>query len=458
MRRFALGIALAAAFAMAAGAFAAAFPEAAEQPNPQVYVVELNGAVEQALARYVTRVFDTAEREKAAAVIVEISTPGGRIDSAIAIKDRIVRSPVKTIAYVRDHAWSAGALITLSAEKVAMAPGSSIGSAEPRPLDEKVLSAWRAELESTAERRRRDPKLAAGMADAGIEIPGVKEKGKLLNLTWKRALELGISDATAADRDEVLASFGLQGARVVTERQTPAERLARFVSNPIVAPVILTIGFLGMVVEAMTPGFGIPGLVGLSAFALYFGGQAAAGAAGWEVAALFLLGVLLLTVEAFMPGFGVFGFSGIASMILSIYFAIARSGQGIEMLLIAVAASALALLVAVRFGLRRGIWRRLTLASTLSGTSARGPGEPGQVPESLAGKTGIALTHLRPAGVVEIDGMRVDVITRGEFIDRGQTVYVLEDSGGTVVVTFGDGQRDDTPGKPGRIRASYPRR
>jgi membrane-bound serine protease (ClpP class) len=239
MRRNALGVIAAAALLLMTGAFVMAHPGLATDSRPRVYVAKVNGTIEQGLARYVNRVFDTAEREKAAAVIVEVSTPGGRVDSAIAIKDRIMRSPVTTIAHVRDHAWSAGALVTLSAEKIAMAPGSSIGSAEPRPLDEKVLSAWRAELESTAERRGRNPSIAAGMADTEIVIPGVKEKGKLLNLTWTRALELGISDATAADREEVLAAFGPQNAMVVEATQSAAEVLARFVSNPVVAPIIL---------------------------------------------------------------------------------------------------------------------------------------------------------------------------------------------------------------------------
>jgi membrane-bound serine protease (ClpP class) len=141
-------------------------------------------------------------------------------------------------------------------------------------------------------------------------------------------------------------------------------------------------------------------------------------------------------------------------MILSVYLAVSKSGQGIETLLIAIAASALAILVVVRFGLKRGVWRRLTLSSTMGGTSARGAARPGRERVSLAGKTGIALTHLRPAGVVEIDGRRVDVITSGEFIERGRPVLVVEDSGGTVLVRLNDGRRGGTPPEGGVLRGS----
>ncbi len=404
----------------------------AETPG-DVYVIPVSGPIESGLAKMVDRGFTAAERAGARAVILEVSTPGGRVDSAIAIKDRVWKSPLNTIAFVRDHAWSAGALITLSAGKVAMAPGSSIGSAEPRPLDEKVLSAWRAELEAAAQKRGRDPRLAAGMADAGMEIPGIKEKGKLLNLTWKRAVELGISDVSAADRDEVLAAFDLAGASVVEVTPTPAESVARFVTNPVVAPVILSVALIALAMEAFIPGWGVPGIVGIASLALFFGGQITAGAAGWEIVLLFVAGTLLLVIEAFMPGFGVFGFSGIACMVISIYLAVTRSAAGLWSLAIAICLSALFAVVFIRVGIKRGLFARLTLSSTLAGATHRvGPGSLAGA--SLEGKRGITLTPLRPAGVVEIDGKRVDVVTNGEFVERGLPVVVIEQVGLRVMV------------------------
>ncbi|MCR4397857.1 MAG: nodulation protein NfeD, partial [Firmicutes bacterium] len=400
----------------------------------KVYVIPIQGTIEPGLARFVTRGFDVAEEAGARAVILEVSTPGGVVDSAIAIKRRVWDSPLETIAFVRDHAWSAGALITLAARKVAMAPGSSIGSAEPRPLDEKVLSAWRAELEAAALRAGRDPRLAAGMADADLEIPGVKEKGKLLNLTWRRAVELGVADAAAADRDEVLAAFGLAGATVVEMKPTPGEAAARLVTNPVVGPVVLAIGLIGLLAEALTPGWGAPGIVGILSLALFFGGQIAAGATGWQVALLFLVGMVLLAIEAFVPGFGVFGFSGIACMVVSIYLAATTSAGGIQALLLAIVISAAFVVAFVRFAAKRGLWKRLALSSTMRGASARR--EQGGIPASLGlvGKRGVTLTPLRPAGIAEIEGRRVDVVASGEFIERGEAVVVTEETGPRIVV------------------------
>jgi len=437
MRRALALVALVVAVVMMAASrsrVSGAAPRSAQAPGSAgpVYVVPVSGPIEGGLARFVVRSLDAAEAAGARAVILEISTPGGRIDSALAIKERVARSSLMTVAFVKDRAWSAGALITLICEKVAMAPGSSIGSAEPRPLDEKTLSAWRAELEAAAEKWGRDPRLAAAMADSNVEIPGIKEKGKLLNLTAGKALELRVADVNASGRDEVLSAFGLAGAPVVEMRPNAAELLARFSTHPYVAPALLTLGILGLAAEILTAGFGLPGVIGVVAFALYFGGQALLGFTGWQVALLFIAGLILLAVEAFLPGFGVFGFSGIACLALSIYFALGQSGEAVGTLVVALVASILILGAMLRVGLKRGWWRRISL-----GEASTGRLRPSERP-SLVGKKGTALTPLRPAGVAEIEGTRVDVITDGEFIGKGEAVQVVRDEGLKVVVRRAD--------------------
>ena len=107
------------------------------------------------------------------AILVEVNTFGGRVDAATEIRDYIIGFPGLSIAYVKGRAWSAGALITLAAEKIVMARTASIGAAETIPKEEKQISALRGEFEATAENRGRDPEIAAAMVDADISIEGL---------------------------------------------------------------------------------------------------------------------------------------------------------------------------------------------------------------------------------------------------------------------------------------------
>ncbi|HAV21169.1 MAG TPA: peptidase S14, partial [Firmicutes bacterium] len=191
----------------------------------------------------------------------------------------IIGFPGLSIAYVKGRAWSAGALITLAAEKIVMARTASIGAAETIPKEEKQISALRGEFEATAENRGRDPEIAAAMVDADISIEGLVAKGKLLTLTAQRAKDLGFIDAIAASRQEALAEFGLEGAKVVETAQTRAEKLARFLTDPTVSSILLTLGFLGLLFEITTPGWGVPGTVGVLALAQFFGGRLVVGLA-----------------------------------------------------------------------------------------------------------------------------------------------------------------------------------
>jgi len=133
--------------------------------TPRVIVIPIVGTIDEGLAAFVERSVEQARRDGADAILIEINTFGGRVDSATSIRDALLRAGRPVMAFVRERAWSAGALITLAAEKIAMAPGASIGAAEPQPAEEKTISALRAEFEATAERHGRDPRVAAAMVD-----------------------------------------------------------------------------------------------------------------------------------------------------------------------------------------------------------------------------------------------------------------------------------------------------
>lgn len=237
-----------------------------------VYLLPIEGEIEPGLAAFVARGLALAERNNGS-VLLQINTFGGRVDAATEIKDLLVKAKVPVMAFVSERAWSAGALITLAAPQIAMAPGSSVGAAEPRPLEEKTVSALSAEFEATAARVGRDPRVAAAMVDADVAIEGLIEKGKILSLSAEDALEWGISDLTAGSRHEVLTHFGYENYELVELRPHWAERVARFITNSTVSSFLLTLGFLGLVVEITTPGWGVPGTGGVISLVLFFGGR-----------------------------------------------------------------------------------------------------------------------------------------------------------------------------------------
>lgn len=244
---------------VAAGPATAAAPGQflpAHTERPVVFVVPINGVIDLGLAPFVERVLDEAATTRATAVILQINTFGGRVDAAVIIRDALLRSRVQTVAFVDKRAISAGALISLAAERIAMVDAGTIGAATPieigapggpvQPVAEKTVAYVRKEFRATAESRRRPALLAEAMVDADVEVPGLNAKGKLLTLTTEEALRHGMVDFRADSVDEVLMVLGLPGAEI--RRVTPAwaERLVRFLIHPVIASLLTAIGILGI--------------------------------------------------------------------------------------------------------------------------------------------------------------------------------------------------------------------
>lgn len=407
------------------------------QPGDVVYIIPIEGNIDPALASFVERIYDEAEEADAARVILEIDTYGGYIDAAILINERALRSSVPTTSFVTKKAISAGALITLSGEKIFMAPGTTIGAAEPRlgdqKADEKVVSMWSQKLRAAAETYGRDGNIAAAMADADIEIEGLKAKGKLLTLTQQQALELKMADFSAANRQEVLNLSNLSDSRVVVAEASSAENLARWVTNPYISPILLTIGFAGIILELLTVGWGVSGLLGLTSLGLYFGGHFIAGFTGWESILLFIIGIILMLVEIFVvPGFGIAGVAGLGAMIFSIILTATSLEQAIISLIIALLGTVVLVVISFKYMRTRRLWNRLILGTRQE--KSEGYVAPEENLSELLGAQGISLTPLRPSGTAEINGKRIDVVTEGGFIPRDTEVQVVQVEGTRVVV------------------------
>ena len=397
-----------------------------------VWVAPVTGTIDLGLAAFIQRTAAEAVAAGASVLILELNTFGGRVDAATEIRDALDRADFMTVAFVRERAWSAGALIALAADRIYMAPGATMGAAEPRPADPKSISAIRAEFEAMAERRGRRPDIAAAMVDQRVSVEGLSAEGELLTLTAAQAREYGYAEGIVAGREALLAELGLSGREVYIAQANWAERLARFLSDPLVSQLLLTVGFLGLLAEVSSPGLGAGALISLLALFLFFGARTFLGLVGWEVIGLFVLGLALLLLELFVvAGFGVVGLTGVGAILASLFLSFADAPSALRALGVAAAASAVGGLVLWRLGRRVGAWRGLILAERLSS----GAGDAPEVAaEKYRGKRGRSLTPLRPSGTVMIDGERVDAVSEGGYIGLGREVVVIRVDGPRVVV------------------------
>jgi membrane-bound serine protease (ClpP class) len=412
---------------------------ATQAQAPVVYRIAVTGVVENGLAPYVARSLREAQSAGAVAAYLDIDTPGGRIDAAERIADAVRAAAIPVYAYVNPRAYSAGALIAISSNGIYMRPGAVIGAATPvdgqgGKAPEKMVSAMRAEFRALAEQRGLDPKLAEAMVDEDVEIPGVVAKGQLLTLSTSEAIRLGFAKGQVGDEAALLAAIGHPGAQVVATQTNWAEGLVRFLTNPLVSPLLLSLGILGLVFEIKTGGFGLGGLLSLVSLGLFFGSSLILGLAGWEEVLLLGLGMIALAVEVFIiPGFGVAGIMGllaiVASMVLAMMGGYPTPGDVAQAL--AVLGASLFITAAVIYA-----WlRHLPNSGRFSGLLLKGAGHrddgfttaPSR-PE-LVGRDGTALTDLRPSGTARIGEERIDVVTEGEYVPQGSRVQVVRSDG-----------------------------
>lgn len=412
------------------------FPLSAQEEAP-VYIIPIKGVVDGGMQAFVHRSYGLAEENNAAAVILEIDTPGGYVWSAVKIRNIIHKSPVATIAFVEEGAISAGALIALVSETLVMAPGSTIGAAEPQRggqrADAKTLSYWVAQLEAAAEETGREQIIAKAMADVNVEIPGVVNKGELLTLTPNRALELGMIDNVLVNRTALLEEYGLADNKIIELEPTFAEDVVRWITNPTIATLLLIVGLVGLILEIFTIGFGIAGTVGVFSLSLYFFGHMIAGISGFEAILLFILGLILLATEVIIiPGFGIAGIGGIVALVAGIVLAAPTVNHGVTSLVIAILATGVLVAVSIKFLPTRNVWKRLILGDKQ--LRAGGYNAPSVELVELVGSEGVAITPLRPSGAVKIGDKRIDVVTTGNYIPSGTEVKVVKVEGTRVIV------------------------
>ncbi len=412
-----------------------------QTPGPgSIFRVPVQGVIELGLAPFVERSLEEAQQAGAAAVILELETPGGRVDAAERIANAIGDSDVPVYAFINRHAYSAGALIALATDGIYMRPGSVIGAATPvvgtgEKAPEKIVSAMRAQMRALAEARELDPEVAEAMVDESVAIDGVVDAGKLLTLTTSEAVDIGYA-VEVEDWDGLLEALNLTNSPVHAVGVNWAERIVRFLSNPIVAPFLLSLGFLGLIAEIKSPGLGLAGLAGILSLSLFFGSHMILGLAGIEDLILFGAGVVLIGVEIFIiPGFGLFGILGGVGVLAGVYLSLvgglptvpdfAQAG--------AILSTSILIILLTSWALLRHLPQsnRLTRSGVFlmtKGDRSEGWASAVRRPD-LLGREGTALTDLRPSGTILVGEERVDAVSESEWIEDGTAVRIVSSEG-----------------------------
>jgi len=309
-------------------------------------------------------------------------------------------------------------------------------------------------MASTAEKRNRSTAIARGMVDEELtfthivlagdsiavdDLEGRKE-GKLISMTTQQALKYRIADGTAENMDALLDSLGLSAVSVTESTENWSEAVVRFLTNPVVASLLTTFGFLGILFELQSPGWGIPGFVGLTCLILSLGASYIAKLATMSDFLFIFAGIGFLLLEVLViPGFGIAGIGGIVLLVYGLYMLLLPDipvgdeilSQATDGLLIGIIGGAIGLYLLARMMIKTQFWQQLTSPgiqkkedgyTTTSGW------------ESLTGQTGTAESDLHPSGWVKIENQRVFVVSEGEFLNKGTAVKILSVDGNRVVV------------------------
>jgi len=407
---------------------------------PVVYVLDLNDEVDAKMWMQARRALDEAGVLDARLLVVHINTYGGAVDAADSIRTAIMRTPIPTVAFVDPNAASAGSLITLACDSVYMAPGGSYGASSVvnqagEIMPDKYQSYMKSIMRATAESHgkvwsetdsawtwRRDPAIAEGFVNPD----------SVITLTPEEAMAVGYAEGQASSVDDVIRRHIDGDYRVERFEATVTDHIIGFLASAGVRAILIMLILGGIYFEMQTPGLGFAGGVAFVAAVMYFLPTIVTGTmAPWVVVA-FIIGIVLLALELFViPGFGVCGVTGIIAILAALVGGMLNTGSinGIYAVdfIQAIVISAIGLILSVAL-----VWyltskhgpRWARRVATLETDLKVSEGYIG-VDSSIAryvGKEGEAVTDLRPAGKINIDGEEFDAVSLSGFIEAGTKI------------------------------------
>jgi membrane-bound serine protease (ClpP class) len=462
---------------------AAAETHSAVSPPAQakkVYVVPIREQIMPPLVYLVRRGVKEAMENQADLLVVDMDTPGGRVDTCREIISILSQFKGDTVTYVNKDAFSAGAFIAVATKHIYMAPQSVIGAAAPMimnptgegpaqvpdTVEKKMVSAIRALVRATAEKNGYNVAVIEAMIDKdrGLSLTNVVDGvtnvvtiarvNEILTLTNTEAeREYGkpprrlLSSGTMASLDDLLKELGYGDAIRVDVKASGAETLGFWINA--ISPLLLIIGVIGLYIEFKTPGFGLPGIVGIAAFALYFLGGYVAGFSGLEWMVVFVAGLILVALELFVfTGTLALGITGSLLMILAIVMAlvdiyprtpetpasglpgfpalpaltVADFNRSLLVLSTALVGTTLSILVLRRFMPKTAVYHAL-VSTSASGMATISDQEKKR--SALVGSVGVTLSSLRPSGKAQFGDEILDVMTEGDMAAKGQKVRIV---------------------------------
>jgi membrane-bound serine protease (ClpP class) len=434
-------------------------PDPAKGSGP-VFVFPFKGPVDDAQLMFLRRMLKEAEDKRASAFIIDMDTPGGRLDVTEEILDMLRKTKVPTLTFVNPNAISAGAIISLGTKKIYMRRDGAIGAAAVvggagedigKTMQSKANSFMGAKLRAICEENGHNPDVAQAFMILEREVKigdqVIDTKDSLLTLTGREAAKLYdgkplLAAGLAETVEEVIKQEHLAG-EVLRVEPTGFEQFAFWITK--LAPLLLIGGIVGAYIEMKAPGFGIPGICSLICFGLFFGGHLVAGLAGLETVFVFVIGLVLVIVEIFVvPGTLVAGLVGTLLMLGSLLWAMVDYWPGTPgvtgvdferpMLNFVTALVGTGVLIAILAKLlpKTSLYNRLVLVAADAG----GPTITVPMPNLTVkvGEVGTASTTLRPAGKASFGTEVHDVVTNGAFIPAGSVVKIVEVDGMRVVV------------------------
>ncbi len=416
----------------------------------KIMVMEIKAEIDPRMTRYVDLALHHAEETGAEVVIIEMDTYGGVLTDAKDIVDKIMSFKKPVWVFINSDAASAGALISIACDSIYMSPAASIGAAtvvdgtgERAP--DKYQSYMRSIMRSTAEENHRNPTIAEGMVDEQVELEGVKKVGQVITFSTSEAIRYGYCEGKVESIEEILKKNGIDNFEIDRFQLGSADRIISFFLNPFISGLLILAIIGGIYFEMQTPGIGFAGLAALVALILYLVPYYLNGLAeNWEILAFFI-GIALIGLEVFViPGFGVAGIAGITvtvgSLVLIMLNNDAFDFEFVRMndILVSLAAATGGMLGGIVLLFVAGariadtrFYKRIALTETQKSSQGY---TSNFNKESMVTKKGIAHTVLRPSGKILIDGQLYDAFTRGGYVEKGQPVEVINETGSSLQV------------------------
>jgi membrane-bound serine protease (ClpP class) len=422
----------------------------AQNEKKKVMVMEIKAEIDPRMSRYVKLALAHAEKINADYIIIDMDTFGGALNDAKEIVDMLMDEKRPLWVFINADAASAGALISIACDSIYMSPGATIGAAtvvngtgEAAP--DKYQSYMRSIMRSTAEENGRDPHIAEGMVDENVVIDSLKQAGKVITFTTMEAIENNYCEAKVESIEEILKLNNVESYEIERFELGASEKIIAVFLNPFISGLLILVIIGGIYFELQTPGIGFPLFAALTALVLYLVPYYLNGLAEyWEIIALFT-GIILLIIEIFvLPGFGIAGVAGITLTLVSLIL-IMLNNDFFNFEFVPLGDIIVATFATVG-GLTGGVLllffggARLTKTKAFQRIALNDTQEKSQgytvntLSDTLVGKKGSAYTVLRPGGKVLIDDQIYDAFTRGDYVERGDSIEVIGNEGITLKV------------------------